>query len=87
MRFGVFNGVMLAKVREAKEKARLEKQNRTLAFADERRVDDYDNSPKPPAERKPTSFVGRIGTFLLAVVTCLMAAGIVYLIYLGWRSG
>lgn len=77
---------MAAKVRELKEKARLEKQNRTQRFADERREDDYDHSPRLPAVNKPVKFIHKIGTFFLAFVTALMAAGIAYLVYLGWIS-
>ncbi len=86
MGFGVFHGVMAAKVRELKEKARLDKKNGGVEFADERRLDDYDGLDAPRRTEKPPTLYQKIGHNLLILLTVAMATGMGYLIYLAWHT-
>ena len=56
MRFDGLQSIMAAKVEEAKQKSERDRKKYSgHQYADERRLDDYDNSPPPANASKPAS--------------------------------
>ena len=85
MNWGQIRAVIACKVLEFEEKTRLERKNAKVKYADERRVDDYDELIAPRPEPKPPTIYQKIGHNLLVLVTVSLAIGIGYLIYLAWN--